>query len=95
MDGDPGAGGAPCRSSLALLERQPHFVARVGAAGPGLRKLRVTFSVLEELAQLPLEERVRRLRLLAQGYGSRDAPLPAHPLGQEALAQMLGSAARA
>ncbi|MDP2417876.1 MAG: Crp/Fnr family transcriptional regulator [Hydrogenophaga sp.] len=55
------------------------------------QKLRVTFVVLEELALLPLEERIqRRLCLLAQGYGSRGAPRRRIRLGQEVLARMLG-----
>ena len=55
------------------------------------RKLRVSFTVLEELAQLPLEERVlRRLRLLAQGYGSREVARQHIRVGQEVLARMLG-----
>jgi CRP-like cAMP-binding protein len=55
------------------------------------RKLRVAFEVLEELAVLPLEERLqRRLRLLAQGYGSREAPRRRIRLGQEVLARMMG-----
>lgn len=54
-------------------------------------KLRVAFSVLEELAVLPLEERLqRRLRLLAQGYGSREASRRRIRLGQEVLARMMG-----
>lgn len=56
------------------------------------RKLRVLFVAVEELAQLPLEERVwRRLQLVAQGYGgSREAPRRRIRLAQEVLAQMLG-----
>lgn len=55
------------------------------------RKLRVLFVAVEELAQLPLEERVwRRLQLVAQGYGSREAPRRRIRLSQEVLAQMLG-----
>ena len=55
------------------------------------RKLRVLFVAVEELAQLPLEERVwRRLQLVARGYGSRDAPRRRIRLSQEVLAQMLG-----
>jgi CRP-like cAMP-binding protein len=54
-------------------------------------KLRVTFAVLEELAVLPLEERLlRRLRLLAQGYGSREVPRRRIRLGQEVFARMMG-----
>ena len=49
------------------------------------------FIAVEELAQLPLEERVwRRLQLVARGYGSRDAPRRRIRLSQELLAQMLG-----
>ena len=55
------------------------------------RKLRVLFVAVEELAQLPLEERVwRRLQLVALGYGSREAPRRRIHLSQELLAQMLG-----
>lgn len=71
------------------LESHPQYwrdVARLTC-----RKLRVSFAVLEELAQLPLEERVlRRLRLLAQGYGSRDIARQRIRVGQEVLARMLG-----
>ncbi|MFN3987146.1 MAG: Crp/Fnr family transcriptional regulator [Rhodocyclaceae bacterium] len=55
------------------------------------RKLRVAFTVLEELAQLPLEERIlRRLQLLAAGYGSRDLARRRVRVAQEVLARMLG-----
>jgi CRP/FNR family transcriptional regulator, cyclic AMP receptor protein len=55
------------------------------------RKLRTVFEVMEELAHLPLEQRLlRRLHLLARGYGSRDAPSTRVRIAQEALAQMLG-----
>ena len=88
-DGDTQVLVVPRADLLALLERQPPLWREL--ARLACRKLRVTFSVLEELAQLPLEERVlRRLRLLAQGYGSRDVPRQRIRLGQEALAQMLG-----
>ena len=51
----------------------------------------VLFVAVEELAQLPLEERVwRRLQLVAHGYGSRETPRRHIRLGQEVLAQMLG-----
>lgn len=78
------------RAGLELwLEAHPlHWrdVARLSC-----RKLRVSFAVLEELAQLPLEERVlRRLRLLAQGYGSREVARQRIRVGQEVLARMLG-----
>jgi CRP/FNR family transcriptional regulator, cyclic AMP receptor protein len=55
------------------------------------RKLRTVFDVMEELAHLPLEQRLlRRLHLLARGYGSRDAPHLRVRIAQEALSQMLG-----
>lgn len=79
----------PREGLLALLAQQPVYwrdLARLTC-----RKLRVTFLVLEELSQLPLDARVlRRLRLLAQGYGSRDVPRQRIRLGQEGLAHMLG-----
>ena len=88
-DGDTQVLVVPRAGLLALVEHQPGLWREL--ARLACRKLRVTFSVLEELAQLPLEERVlRRLRLLAQGYGSRDVPRQRIRLGQEALAQMLG-----
>ncbi|MFP5466024.1 MAG: Crp/Fnr family transcriptional regulator, partial [Gammaproteobacteria bacterium] len=71
-----------------LQERPAHWrdIARLAC-----RKLRVSFVVLEELAQLPLEERVlRRLRLQAMGYGSRDVARRRVRVAQETLAQMLG-----
>ena len=47
--------------------------------------------MMQDLAQPPLEERVwRRLQLVAQGYGSREAPRRRIHLSQEVLAQMLG-----
>jgi len=74
---------------LVLLEAQPLFWREL--ARLACRKLRVTFSVLEELAQLPLEERIlRRLHLMAEGYGSREVARRRIRLGQEGLAQMLG-----
>jgi len=43
------------------------------------------------MALLPLEERVlRRLQLLAQGYGSRDVARRRVRVAQEVLARMLG-----
>ena len=53
-------------------------------------KLRVTFSVLEDIAHLPLERRLaKRLWLVAQGYGSRP-PRRQIRLPQEQLALMMG-----
>lgn len=79
----PGAG------LLHWLEANPQHwrdVARLTC-----HKLRVSFAVLEDLAQLPLEERLlRRLRLLAQGYGSREVARQRIRVGQEVLARMLG-----
>lgn len=54
-------------------------------------KLHVLFVAIEELAQLPLEERVwRRMQLVARRYGSRDTPRHRIRLSQELLTQMLG-----
>jgi CRP/FNR family cyclic AMP-dependent transcriptional regulator len=55
-------------------------------------KLRTVFDVLDEVGQLPLEQRLgRRLWMLAQGYGTRsDAPRRSIRLAQEQLALMLG-----
>lgn len=79
----------PRAALLAELDAQPVYwrdMARLAC-----RKLRVTFTVLEELAQLPLEARVlRRLHLLAQGYGSRDVGRRRVRVAQEVLARMLG-----
>lgn len=79
----------PREGLLSWLEREPgHWrdIARLAC-----RKLRVSFVVLEELAQLPLEERVlRRLRLQAMGYGSRDLARRRVRVAQETLAHMLG-----
>ena len=61
------------------------IICSTGIGGPS------TSIAVEELAQLPLEERVwRRLQLVARGYGSRDAPRRRIRLSQELLAQMLG-----
>ena len=88
-DGDTEVLVVPRADLLALLQAHPGLWREL--ARLACRKLRVTFSVLEELAQLPLEARVlRRLRLLAEGYGSRDVPRQRIRLGQEALARMLG-----
>lgn len=88
-DGDTQVLVVPRAGLMAFLEAHPVMWRELGRLA--CRKLRVAFTVLEELAQLPLEERVlRRLRLLAQGYGSRDLPRRRVRLGQEALAQMLG-----
>lgn len=71
------------------LDHHPAFWRDLGRLVS--RKLRVTFVALEELALLPLEERLqRRLRLLAKGYGSREAPRRRIRLGQEVLARMMG-----
>ncbi|TNF52427.1 MAG: Crp/Fnr family transcriptional regulator [Burkholderiales bacterium] len=79
----------PRTALMAFLDTHPvHWrdLARLAC-----RKLRVSFAVLEELAQLPLEDRVlRRLHLLAQGYGSRDVPRRRVRVAQEVLARMLG-----
>lgn len=79
----------PREALLAWLEQHPVMWRELGKLA--CRKLRVVFVAIEELAQLPLEERVwRRLQLVAQGYGSRDAPRRRIRLAQEVLAQMLG-----
>jgi CRP/FNR family cyclic AMP-dependent transcriptional regulator len=75
---------------LARLAAEPVLwrdVARLACS-----KLRTVFEVLDEVGQLPLEQRLgRRLCLLAQGYGTRtDAPRRSIRLSQEQLAQMLG-----
>lgn len=88
-DGDTQVLEVPRTGLLAWLETHPTMWREL--ARLACRKLRVAFAVLEELAQLPLEERIRqRLWLLAQGYGSRDAPRRRIRLGQEVLAHMLG-----
>jgi CRP/FNR family cyclic AMP-dependent transcriptional regulator len=55
-------------------------------------KLRVVFSVLEDIAHLPLERRLaKRLWLLAHAYGARTGEARRHiRLPQEQLALMLG-----
>ena len=79
----------PREALLAWLDQHPVMWRELGKLA--CRKLRVVFIAIEELAQLPLEERVwRRLQLVAQGYGSRDAPRRRIRLAQEVLAQMLG-----
>jgi CRP/FNR family transcriptional regulator, cyclic AMP receptor protein len=79
----------PRASLQSWLEGSPVYwrdIARLAC-----RKLRVSFVVLEELAQLPLEERVlRRLQLQALGYGSRDMARRRVRVAQETLARMLG-----
>lgn len=79
----------PREPLLAWLDAHPAMWREL--ARLACRKLRVLFVAVEELAQLPLEERAwRRLQLVAQGYGSRDAPRRRIHLSQELLAQMLG-----
>lgn len=79
----------PREALLAWLDAHPAMWREL--ARLACRKLRVLFIAVEELAQLPLEERVwRRLQLVARGYGSRDAPRRRIRLSQELLAQMLG-----
>lgn len=79
----------PREALLAWLDVHPAMWREL--ARLACRKLRVLFVAVEELAQLPLEERVwRRLQLVAQGYGSREAPRRRIRLAQEVLAQMLG-----
>lgn len=55
-------------------------------------KLRTVFGVLEDIALLPLEQRLaKRLWLVAHGYGARSDPARRHVrLPQEQLALMLG-----
>lgn len=79
----------PRAALLAWLDAHPAMWREL--ARLACRKLRVLFIAVEELAQLPLEERVwRRLQLVARGYGSRDTPRRRIHLSQELLAQMLG-----
>lgn len=79
----------PREPLLAWLDAHPAMWREL--ARLACRKLRVLFVAVEELAQLPLDERVwRRLQLVAMGYGSRDAPRRRIRLSQEVLAQMLG-----
>lgn len=79
----------PREPLLAWLDTHPAMWREL--ARLACRKLRVLFIAVEELAQLPLEERVwRRLQLVARGYGSRGAPRRRIRLSQELLAQMLG-----
>lgn len=88
-DGDTQVLVVPREALLAWLGDHPAH--RRDLAQLACRKLRVLFVAVEELAQLPLEERVwRRLQLVARGYGSRDAPRRRIRLSQEVLAQMLG-----
>ena len=77
------AAGAPKTLAISLVT--------FTAVGLVVLATSVLFVAVEELAQLPLEERVwRRLQLVARGYGSRDAPRRRIRLSQELLAQMLG-----
>jgi CRP-like cAMP-binding protein len=79
----------PREPLLAWLAQHPVMWRDLGQLA--CRKLRVVFVALEELAQLPLEERVwRRLHMVARGYGSREAPRRRIRLAQEVLAQMVG-----
>lgn len=79
----------PRSGLLPLLDEQPGLWREL--ARLACRKLRVSFAVLEELALLPLEERIeRRLRLMAVGYDSREAPRRRIRVGQEVLARMMG-----
>ena len=88
-DGDTRVLVVPRDALVDWLDRHPAHWREMGRLA--CRKLRVAFAVLEELAVLPLEERLqRRLRLLAQGYGSREAPRRRIRLGQEVLARMMG-----
>ncbi|HEU4459866.1 MAG TPA: Crp/Fnr family transcriptional regulator [Methylibium sp.] len=82
---------APQPALLAWLDRHPacwRDVARLACA-----KLRLSFGVLEDIAVLPLEQRLaKRLWLVATGYGARgEAPVRRLVrLPQEQLALMLG-----
>lgn len=79
----------PRAGLLNLLQISPVLWRDLGQLA--CRKLRVSFDVLEELAQLPLEERLlQRLRLLAAGYGHRDVPRRRIRVAQDVLATMLG-----
>lgn len=79
----------PREALLTWLETHPAMWREL--ARLACRKLRVLFVAVEEMAQLPLEERVwRRLLMVARGYGSREAPRRRIRLSQEVLAQMLG-----
>ncbi|HET7792318.1 MAG TPA: Crp/Fnr family transcriptional regulator [Rhizobacter sp.] len=80
----------PQDALLAWLSEHPlHWrdMARLACA-----KLRMAFTVLEDIAHLPLEQRLaKQLWQVAHGYGARaDAPQRQIRLPQEQLALMLG-----
>lgn len=89
-DGDTTVLLVPRDELLDWLAQHPvHWrsVARLASS-----KLRLMFSALEDIAQLPLDLRLaKRLWLVAQGYGGRTgAPRRLIRLPQEQLALMLG-----
>lgn len=54
-------------------------------------KLRVALDVIQEIAFLPLEQRIlKRLERIATGYGSRVKPNKRVKIPQEVIAQMMG-----
>jgi CRP/FNR family transcriptional regulator, cyclic AMP receptor protein len=77
----------PLRAWLAAQPQHWQDVARLACA-----KLRLAFTLLEDIAHLPLEQRLaKRLWWVAIGHGARpDAPRRHLRLAQDQLALMLG-----
>ncbi|QPF74781.1 Crp/Fnr family transcriptional regulator [Roseateles sp. DAIF2] len=79
----------PHAELLAWLEAHPacwRDLARLASA-----KLRLAFEVLEDIARLPLQQRLaKRLALVAEGYGHEAVARRRIRLPQEQLALMLG-----
>ncbi len=73
----------------AWLNSHPLFWRNIGVLA--CAKLRVALDALQELAFLPLEQRIlRRLEHIASGYGSRVSPRRHVKVPQEVIAQMMG-----
>ncbi|MBX3619299.1 MAG: Crp/Fnr family transcriptional regulator [Rhizobacter sp.] len=89
-DGDSTVLIVPQPALLAWLDAHPACWRDLGRLA--CTKLRTTFTVLEDIAHLPLEPRLaKRLWQVAHAYGARpDAPRRHIRLPQEQLALMLG-----
>lgn len=87
-DGDATVLVVPQAALYAWLAEHPAHWRELGRLA--CAKLRLVFTVLEDIAHLPLERRLaKRLLLVARGYGARE-PRRHLRLPQEQLALMLG-----
>jgi CRP-like cAMP-binding protein len=99
LDGEPRTHDATATTESLLLHVPQPALDELLAAEPSLwrylallatAKLRLAFTVLEDLALVPLSVRLaKRLALMAEGYGDRASRLRALGVSQEELASMM------